>query len=298
MSMSARSVVVDTSTGSEVIAFDYAVVATGSRYVDPLIKAEVAGEGARRAQIVAAHQHLKTARNVVVAGGGPVGVEIAAELRESFPHLSVTLMHGAGQLLENAPTKFGDWALDKLIAMGANVLLDDPVVQPAIGTQPADGKARTRGGKVLDADLVIWAAGTRPNTGFVAASWPQLVQDDGLLMTDAYLRLQGHADIFVAGDVTNLPEGRLAITASFHVPAIVANIKAMLAAATTDAARLKPYAPRLPGKGMGKMMIVTLGRRGGLTSLPFGQFRADFLARKIKSENMFVNQYRKDVGLL
>lgn len=297
VSIAARSVVVDTGAGSVTIPFDFAVVATGSRYVDPLIKAEVAGEGARRAQIVVAHQRLKTARSVVVAGGGPVGVEIAAELCESFPRLSVTLMHGAGQLLERAPSKFGDWALGRLIAMGARVLLDDPVTQPAIGTQPVDGKVRTKGGKLLDADLVIWAAGARPNTGFVAASWPELVQDDGLLLTDDYLRLQGFANIFVAGDVTNLPEGRLAITASFHVPAIVANIKAMLAAPSADAARLKPYAPRLPGKGMGKMMIVTLGRGGGLTSLPFGQFRADFIARKIKSENMFVHQYRKDVGM-
>ncbi|HJV02740.1 MAG TPA: FAD-dependent oxidoreductase [Burkholderiaceae bacterium] len=297
-SISVRSVVVDTSTGSETIPFDYAVVATGSRHVDPLIKADVAGEGGRRSQIVAAHERLKTARHVVVAGGGPVGVEIAAELCESFPRLSVTLMHGTGQLLENAPAKFGEWALDKLIAMGANVLLDDPVTQPAIGTQPLDGKVRTKGGKVLQADLVIWAAGARPNTGFMAASWPQLVQADGLLKTDEYLRLQGYANIFIAGDVTNLPEGRLAITASFHVPAIVANIKAMLPATPADPARLKPYVPRLPGKGMGKLMIVTLGRRDGLTSLPFGQFRAAFIARKIKSANMFVNQYRKDVGLL
>ncbi|MBA5604117.1 FAD-dependent oxidoreductase [Duganella sp. FT3S] len=183
VSIAARSVVVDTGAGSVTIPFDFAVVATGSRCVDPLIKAEVAGEGARRAQIADAQQRLKTARSVVVAGGGPVGVEIAAELCESFPRLSVTLVHGAGQLLERAPSKFGDWALGRLIAMGARVLLDDPVTQPAIGTQPVDGKVRTKGGKLLDAGLVIWAAGARPNTGFVAASWPALVQDDGLLLT-------------------------------------------------------------------------------------------------------------------
>ena len=61
--------------------------------------------------------------------------------------------------------------------------------------------------------------------------------------------------------------------------------------------KLTPYKPKIPGKGLGKLMVVTLGRRDGLTSLPFGQFRAPFMARNMKSENMFVAKYRKAVGL-
>jgi pyruvate/2-oxoglutarate dehydrogenase complex dihydrolipoamide dehydrogenase (E3) component len=71
---------VEGGDGIHSIAFDLAVVATGSRYVDPLIKAEVPTVVERSAQIAAANRQLANARSVVVAGGGPVGVETAAEL--------------------------------------------------------------------------------------------------------------------------------------------------------------------------------------------------------------------------
>ena len=90
--------------------------------------------------------------------------------------------------------------------------------------------------------------------------------------------------MFVAGDVTNLPEGRLAIISGLHAKSIVANLKNLLASPSPDAVKLKPYKPALPGRGMGRMMVVTLGREEGLTSLPFGQFRASFMARTIKSQ--------------
>ena len=295
ISISEKEVVVDLGVTQEKVDFDYAVLATGSSYVDSLIKADVATEKLRSAQIEEAHARIRRARNVVVAGGGPVGVETAAELRETFPELRVTLIHGEPKLLDNAPSRFGAWAADTLRHMGVEVHLNDLVIDPKLAEQPTDGKVRTRGGLSLDADVVVWAAGTRPNTAFIAQSWPALVETNGLVKTDTYLRLQGHPHIFVAGDITNLPEGRLVITASFHVPSIVANLTLLATAGVS--AKLKPYSPKLPGKGLGKLMVVTLGRRDGLSSLPFGQFRASFIARKMKAENMFVSKYRKAVGL-
>ena len=296
ISISDHEVEVEHGETQEKVSFNYAVLATGSRYVDSLIKAEVATEPLRSAQIDEAHARIRRARNVVVAGGGPVGVETAAELRETFPELRVTLVHGASKLLDTAPRRFGAWAADALRRVGIEIHLNDMVIEPKLGTQPNNRKVITQRGLALDADVVVWAAGTRPNTGFIATSWPELVEPNGLVKTDHYLRLQGHPHIFVAGDITNLPEGRLAITASFHVPSIVSNIKTF--ANTGPDAQLKSYSPKIPGKGLGKMMIVTLGRRDGLSSLPFGQFRASFIARKMKAEHMFVNSSRKAVGLL
>ena len=283
--------------GDRTLAFDYAVVASGSAYLDPLIKAQATTEAARAAELQAMHQRLRQARSVVVAGGGPVGVETAAELRETFPKLKVTVVHAGPSLLDRAPSKFPRWAAGTLSVRGVDVILGDTVTVPAIGQQPAGGKVQTAGGRVLDADIVIWAAGIKPATAFVAASWPDTVQQDGQIKVDGFLRLEGHPTIFVAGDVTNLPEGRLAIIGGLHAKSVVGNLKALLAAADAASARLKPYKPALPGKGMGRMMIVTLGRTDGLTSLPFGQFRAGFLARKIKSRDMLVGMSRKALGL-
>ncbi|WOA52536.1 NAD(P)/FAD-dependent oxidoreductase [Dickeya solani] len=281
----------------DTVSFDYAVIATGSAYIDPLIKARAPLGVGRAAEIKSMNKRLREASAVVVAGGGPVGIEIAAELCEAFPGLAIALVHSGKSILNNAPDKFPRWAEKDLRAKGVKFALDDRVVSPAPGEQPQDGKVITQSGLVLAADAVVWAAGAKPVTDFVARSWPDAVQRDGLITVDHYLRVKGHETVFAAGDITHLPENRLAIVAGLHAKSIVTNIRALIAAKPSSQIRLKPYKPANPGKGMGKIMIVTLGRNDGLTSLPFGQFRAPFLARKIKSRDMLVGLSRKAVGL-
>jgi NADH dehydrogenase FAD-containing subunit len=57
----------------QTLAYDYAVIASGSAYMDPLIKAQAKTEENRSAEIAAMNALLRTARSVVVAGGGPWG---------------------------------------------------------------------------------------------------------------------------------------------------------------------------------------------------------------------------------
>ncbi|KML67888.1 NAD(P)/FAD-dependent oxidoreductase [Pectobacterium peruviense] len=279
------------------VAFDYAVIASGSASLDPIIKAQASTEAERAAELKAMNTRLRTARSVVIVGAGPVGVETAAELREWLPHVDVTLVHGENRALAKAPSKFADWAEKYLSGKGVKLVLGETVTSPSISTQPEDGRVVTSSGRVLQAEVVIWAAGTRPVTTFVANSWSDVVQPNGLVRVDPYLRVVGHSTIFAVGDVTNLPENRLAIVAGLHVKSVVGNLKRLIAAETPSQTKLKAYKPALPGKGIGKLMIVSLGRTDGLTSLPFGQFRASFLARKIKSHDLLVGMSRKAVGL-
>src|SRR5437660_12742832 len=83
-----RAAVVDphrvvTASGEE-IAADYIVLATGSRYPFPaktdLVNAEHAQEQIRRA-----HRALTKANRVLLLGAGPVGIELAGEIREVWP---------------------------------------------------------------------------------------------------------------------------------------------------------------------------------------------------------------------
>lgn len=284
--------------GEREVVWDYAVIASGSVTMDPLIKAQALSEAERAAEIAAMNGRLRHAASVVIAGGGPVGVETAAELREAFPNLSVTLVHAGEKLLGHAPAgKFPGWAEKALRARGVSIVLGDRVTSPPPGAQPDAGLVQTASGRSIAADLVIWAGGVTAVTDFVARSWPAAVAEDGRLKVDRYLRLEGHPSVFVAGDVTNLPEGRLAIIGGLHAKSVAANLGLLVAASDPAAVKLKPYTPAPPGKGMGKMMVVTLGRHDGLTSLPFGEFRAGFLARKIKSRDMLVGMSRKAVAV-
>ena len=179
---------------------------------------------------------------------------------------------------------------------GVDVLLNDRVTSPSVGMQPTNGVVTTASGRSIEADAVIWATGVKIAAEFAARSWPDVAGIDGRLKTDGVLRLVGHPNIFVAGDATNLPERRMAFIAGLHAPVVTKNLKALALAVDPTGAALTRYKPHPPDTGKGRMMLVTLGRRGGLPSLPFGQFRAAFLAR-IKSEDMLVGRVRKGVGL-
>lgn len=209
----------------------------------------------------------------------------------------MTLVHGEDRVLDKAPSKFTGWAQTYLRNKGVRLILGETITTPSISAQPEDGKVITSSGRSLPANAVVWATGVRPATGIVASSWPDAVQSNGLVKVDPYLRIVGHPTVFAVGDVTNLPENRLAIIAGLHVKSVVGNLKRLIAATAPSQIKLKPYKPASPGKGIGKLMIVSLGRSDGLTSLPFGQFRASFLARKIKSRDMLVGMSRKALGL-
>lgn len=38
------------------------------------------------------NEQIKAAKNIVIVGGGPVGVEMAAEVKEHFPDKQVTIV--------------------------------------------------------------------------------------------------------------------------------------------------------------------------------------------------------------
>lgn len=85
-----------------------------------------------------------------------------------------------------------------------------------------------------------------------------------LLQVDATLRVVGHPRLFALGDVTDVPEEKLAFLASQQGQLVAASIAALAAAhvaggqAATDAAG-KRLGRWRPSKGIA-VMIVTLGR--------------------------------------
>ena len=73
-----------TSTG-QVINFDVCVIATGQKYnlFYPNLSEETK-EVDRKAAISSYHNKVKEANSIVIAGGGAIGVELAADIKLSF----------------------------------------------------------------------------------------------------------------------------------------------------------------------------------------------------------------------
>ncbi|HKG49619.1 MAG TPA: FAD-dependent oxidoreductase, partial [Actinomycetales bacterium] len=189
-------------------AYDVLVLATGARAHVPdlpgLTGERPAGVHVLRSvddcrELVAA---TVNGRRAVVVGGGLLGLEAAAGLLRRG--LAVTLVHHRDHLLDR---QLEPRAGAVLAAAAGDLGLD-----LVLGTRPAG--VTTRGGRVtgvrldddrrLEADVVLLACGTRPETDLAAAAG--LPTDRGILVgTD--LRSPADGRVAALGDCAQPPEG-------------------------------------------------------------------------------------------
>src|SRR6202521_6248901 len=97
-----RAVVVDphrvvTASGEEISA-DYVVLASGSKYPFPA-KTDLVDTHHAQEQIRQAHRALAQADRVLLVGAGPVGIELAGEIRHVWPEKSIVLLDVADEIL-------------------------------------------------------------------------------------------------------------------------------------------------------------------------------------------------------
>ncbi|KXS21994.1 FAD/NAD(P)-binding domain-containing protein [Gonapodya prolifera JEL478] len=96
---------------SEVIPFDYLVLATGANNREIAKFPTKPKAASAKAVYQKIQENVKSAKSFVVVGGGAVGVEIAGELLTDFPNKPVTLIHAGKKLLEtnNVSDKMRKW---------------------------------------------------------------------------------------------------------------------------------------------------------------------------------------------
>jgi 3-phenylpropionate/trans-cinnamate dioxygenase ferredoxin reductase subunit len=135
----------------------------------------------------------------VVVGGGFIGSEIAAALR--MHDAAVTIVAPGpgigGRVFPASLTEFvNGYYRDK----GVDVLAGDTV---AAVTRDGDMyRVETEGGATVEADVVVAGLGVVPRTDLAEASGLRV--DDGIVVDDRG-RVEGHEDVFAAGDVARFP---------------------------------------------------------------------------------------------
>src|SRR5882724_255320 len=113
----------------EELAADYIVLATGSQYPFPAKSdAEVTADAHDRFR--AAHAALDAAGRVLLLGAGPVGVELAGEIKSVWPGKQVTLVDAAADILgERFRDDLKAELRRQLADLGVTVLLSSPLRQ-------------------------------------------------------------------------------------------------------------------------------------------------------------------------
>ena len=262
MLQSFRPGVVATDAGE--IPYDYLVLATGAGYSGDPIRASAGSAPDRRAHFRDWAERIRNAKRILIVGGGPVGVEVAAEILEDLPGKRLTLIHRGQQLLPSLTTGPQSYALAHLQKRGAVVRLGETAGEQSI----------------QEADVVLRCAGTA-------------LESNVPVDVDAHLRVTGVHNVFAVGDITSLPEPKMGIWAGKHAAVVIENLRRLLRAGTGQAVPLKSYRPATGSQ----TMLVTLGRRHGTGHLPIGDFTNSWFARQVKSRDVFIGRYRKGVGL-
>jgi len=184
-----------------IIKYDKLLIATGAVPVFPDIKGTEL-RGVKTCRSFADVQEIiglaKHSRNVVIVGGGILGIELA---------YSLSKLNNRVTLLESE-TRLGGKLLDPCTAIRVLEELGKKHIAVRLkeGAKELRGKedhvseVRTSKGKILKTNLVIFCTGIRPNVRFLHGSGLEI--DKGILV-DNTLRTND-VNIFAAGDVAQV----------------------------------------------------------------------------------------------
>jgi 3-phenylpropionate/trans-cinnamate dioxygenase ferredoxin reductase subunit len=148
---------------------------------------------------------LETAQNVVIIGGGFIGLEVAAVARKKGKQ--VTVLEAADRLMARVvPPLISQFYLDLHTSHGADVVLG-AMVSALTGKDGRIAAVRTRDGREFAADLVLVGIGVIPNVELARAAGLEV---DGGIVVDACGR-SSDPSITAAGDCTvrRLADGSL-----------------------------------------------------------------------------------------
>jgi ferredoxin-nitrate reductase len=152
--------------------YDVLILATGSRAAVPKNLPVLPGIFTMRNRSDADNfkQHLPKNAQVVVVGGGLLGLEMAASLREIG--VGITLVHRTSRFLSRQLDALGSQLLhEEMIDQGCDIFYNDEI-QLVYGRSKVTGIG-LKSGRKISCDAVILAIGTTPNS--------ELARDCGLL---------------------------------------------------------------------------------------------------------------------
>ena len=217
---------------------------------------------------------LEEIMNIVVAGGGATGVELAGSLAEmkknvlprdypdmDFSRLNIFLIEGGPHTLQNMSDASQRKSYEYLENMGVKILVNTLA-------QDFDGKTLTlKDGSAIRTRNMIWTAGVMGN---VPPGIPkELVVRGNRIKVDVYNRVEGTTNVFAIGDIAYMenkdyPKGhpQLANVAINQAKNLAGNFKKLL--------RNQPmhtFEYKNPGT------MATVGKHKAVVDLPFMSFQ-------------------------
>ncbi|HZE37976.1 MAG TPA: FAD-dependent oxidoreductase [Stackebrandtia sp.] len=249
------------SDGGRVDA-DYLVLATGSSHSYPAHPRHMTTSAAPAVKdLRVTNDHLRRAERALILGAGPVGLELAGEIREVWPDKHITIVDPSPDLLpEFLPEIRADLhrqlkELDVDLRLGTS-LTESPPVEP--GTNSAF-TATTDAGEPITADIWFRSFGARVNTDYLEDGALVELTERRTVPVDEYLNVVGYRSVYALGDIADLSDAKMATHAQTQSLVVVENIRAQLRGDETGTVYESGSVPRI---------LLPLGTRAGVGQLP------------------------------
>lgn len=288
-----RAVRVDRSgvtlDGGERIDADYIVLATGSAYPFPA-KTDVADSATAKATILRTREALAGAGRALLLGAGPVGLELAGEIKAVWPRKAVTIIDPAGDILSGGYTaEFRTEVRRQLDMLGVELVLGTSLHEepPSAVGNLATFTTTTRSGKEIAADIWFRCYGILPVTDYLDGDLSPARQASGHLAVTDQLRLLGQETVFAIGDLTAIREDKKAKAAEEHANVVVRNIRTLV----QGGGELASYRPSPPA------IVLPLGPDGGASYAPHAGVLDAVTTVRLKSADLRLGTYLEVLGL-
>lgn len=284
----------------EAVRYDSLVICSGTN-ASTNIWSTTPGSDALRVAIQNIHDRLPNAQAVLVAGGGPAGVETAGELGEVYGgQKDIMLLSGTTNLLNSLNNKkIGQDAEEMLKSMGVKVTHN-----VRVSSHEAKGEqelVRLSNGETKTVDVYIEAVGDRPNSSFVPVDWRDETGRVKCNPQTLRLNVDGVANVYCYGAVGSYSDGSI-VDIAFGKKSILESIKLDLEGHgkcpllhLSQCLRCAEPGPRTNNvykKNTSDWLAVPIGSTQGVGAL-FGWRLPSFFIRMVKSKDFMIGNAAK-----
>lgn len=271
-----RVVFVSEKGGKEIpISYHALVLATGSKTASATMSSYGNSHEEIETALSTINAQVNTAKSIVIAGGGPAGVETAGEIAEylngkpgwfqslpAHPKAQITLLTSSDKLLPQLRPAIAKEAERMLTRLGVEVKYKIKVTSATPSpSNSSQTKLTLSNGTELFTDLYLPAIGLTPLTSYIP---PHLLDARGYLQTtQATLRVTPEAGerVYALGDIASFTRGGIP-EIQLEVPVLATNMKRDLIAAHTGVAA--PGKDRIYEPELRELQLVPVGRGGGV----------------------------------
>lgn len=133
---------------------------------------------------------------VGIVGAGLSGIELASELRESRPDLTIKLFDRSPRVLRDFPERLSNYVQSWFDKNNVEVVSNSNITK-------VEQNALFNHEETIPVDAVVWTAGIRPVTPVQNLETEK--DRSGRIKLNMYHQLPNHKDVYVVGDCASLP---------------------------------------------------------------------------------------------